>query len=175
MMKPFLIFVSVLIAAASAMADGQVGPGRTIPTQTRGVKIFSDLENAWLEAVHQRDREALNKIVAPRFELRSAAAPGTPTPREESLSQSLQVAPFQSSISQMAVHEYGDVMVVSFLWKIDAAKKAALPQSIFVVDTWKRNEDSWQVVARYVAPVAAGAANVPGAMLPTGQAIEKKI
>lgn len=174
-MKPFLILVSLLIAAGSAMADGQGAPGRIVPTQTRGVKIFSDLENAWLDAVHQRDREALNKIVAPRFELRSAAAPGTPTPREESLSQSLQLAPFQSSIDQMAVHEYGDVMVVSFLWKIDAAKKAALPQSVFVIDTWQRKEDSWQVVARYVAPVGAGAANVPGAMLPAGPAIQKKM
>jgi ketosteroid isomerase-like protein len=175
-MKPFLILVSLLIAAGSVLAEGQAtAPGRTVPTKTLGVKIFSDLENEWLDAVHKRDREALNKIVAPRFELRSAAAPGTPTPREESLDQSLQLAPFQSSIGQMAVHEYGDVMVVSFLWKIDAAKQTALPRSVFVVDTWKRNQDSWQVVARYVAPVVEGAANVPGAMLPTGQAIEKKI
>lgn len=174
-MKPFLILVSLALAAGSAMADGQAAPGRTIPTQTRGVKIFTDLENQWLDAVHQRDRAALDKIVAPRFELRSAAAPGTPTPREESLAQSLQAAPFQSSIGQMAVHEYGDLMVVSFLWKIDAAKGAALPQSVFVVDTWKRNESDWQVVARYAAPVAAGAPNVPGAVPPPRQAIEKKI
>jgi ketosteroid isomerase-like protein len=73
----------------------------------------------------------------------------------------------------MAVHEYGDLMVVSFLWKIDAPQKAGVAQNVFVVDTWKRNGDNWQVQVRYASPVGA-AAGVPGAVAPA-QAPQKKI
>jgi len=176
-MKKFLILVGLLLAAASAGAAGQVGPsGHGVPTPTRNVTIFSGLERDWLDALDKHNSDALNKIVAPNFELRTSAAPGVPTPREESLKQWMQLAPFQSSISQMAVHEYGDLMVVSFLWKISAEKGSALAQSVFVIDTWKRVEGDWQVMVRYAAPVAAGAgANVPGAVAPSAQSLRKKI
>src|SRR5438105_4075730 len=122
-MKRFLIFASLLLAAAGAAADAQPVPsGRAVPSPTRNVTIFTGLENEWLDAVQKRDSEALNRLVADNFELRSAAAPGVPTARDESLKQWLRLPPFQSSIGQMAVHEYGDLMVVSFLWKIAAGK-----------------------------------------------------
>lgn len=172
-MKPSLILAGLALAAAGAAAQPGA-PGRVL-TPTRNVTIFSGLENDWLDAVQKRDNDALKQIVADNFELRSAAAPGVPTPREESLRQSMKLPPFQSSIGQMAVHEYGDVMVVSFLWKIAPSKAGAQPQSVFVVDTWKRNEGNWQVVVRYAAPVAGSAASVPGAVAPSAQSIEKKI
>lgn len=175
-MKKFLILVGLSFAAACASAGGQAGTsGRAVPTVTRNVKIFGDLENDWLDAVQKRNNDALAKIVSPDFELRSAAAPGVPTPREESLKQSMQLPPFQSSIGQMAVHEYGELMVVSFLWKIAPVKGATLPQSVFVVDTWKRNQGEWQVVVRYAAPVSGSAAMVPGAVAPTEQSLRKQI
>lgn len=174
MMKPSIIFCSLSIAAGAAVAQVPAArPARVIPTVTRTIQIFGALENDWLDAVQRRDRDALKKIVADDFELRNAAAPGTPTPREESLGHALQVAPFQSSIEQMAAHEYGDVVVVSFLWKLAVPKKGALPQKIFVVDTWKRHGGDWQVVTRYTAPVGDAALNVPGAVL-NAAAIEKK-
>jgi hypothetical protein len=176
MMKRFLILTGLSIAACNSVAGAQVGPsGRGIPTVTRTVKMFSGLENELFDAIQKRDRAALDKLVADNFELRSAAAPGTPTAREEWLTQSLQLAPFESSIEQMAVHEYGELMVVSFLWKINAAKGAALPQSVFVVDTWKRSKGNWQAMARYAAPVAGAMPDVPGAVAPTAQATRKKI
>jgi ketosteroid isomerase-like protein len=173
-MKPTIVFFSLLIAAGTALAQAPTGkPGRVVPTVTRTIQIFSTLENEWLDAVQRRDHDALKKIVADDFELRNAAAPGTPTPREESLGHALQVAPFQSSIEQMAAHEYGDIVVVSFLWKLAVPKDGALPQKVFVVDTWKRSGGNWQVVTRYTAPVDA-ARNVPGAVQ-NAPAIEKKI
>jgi hypothetical protein len=73
----------------------------------------------------------------------------------------------------MAVHEYGDLMVVSFLWKI-ASNDATLPKSVFVVDTWKRTEGNWQVLVRYAAPVGEGAGSIPGAAPPSAQSARKK-
>jgi ketosteroid isomerase-like protein len=174
-MKLFLILGGVLIAVASAIAGAQTGPsGRGVPSPTRNVTVFSGLEKEWLDAVQRRDNEALNKIVADNFELRSSAAPGVPTARDEALKQWLQLPPFESSIGQMAVHEYGDLMLVSFLWKIAAGKDSALPQAVFVVDTWKRVNGNWQVLVRYAAPVGSAAENVPGAVAPSAQSLRKK-
>ncbi|HEU4375268.1 MAG TPA: nuclear transport factor 2 family protein [Telluria sp.] len=174
-MKPSHLFLCLSIACGAAVAQAPAGrPNRVVPTITRTIQLFSTLENDWLDAVQRRDRDALKKIVADDFELRSAAAPGVPTPREESLGDALSVAPFHSTIEQMAAHEYGDVVVVSFLWKLVVPKKGALAQKVFVIDTWKRIDGNWQVVTRYTAPVADAAAGVPGAA-PNKPAIEKKI
>jgi ketosteroid isomerase-like protein len=171
-MKHLLILVG-LLAASSAMAGGQA-TGRTVPTVTRNVLTFTELENEWADAVQKHDTATLDKLVADRFEVRSSAAPGVPTARDESLKQSLALAPFKSAIGQMAVHEYGDLMVVSFLWKIDAPKAAGLAKNVFVVDTWKRNGDNWQVLVRYAAPVDA-TAGIPGALKPSAESLQKKI
>jgi ketosteroid isomerase-like protein len=147
----------------------------TAPTPTRNVVTFTGLENQLLDAVQKKDSAALDKIVADRFELRTAAAPGVPTARDESLKQWQQLAPFQSVIGQMAVHEYGDLMVVSFLWKVDAPKEQALPKEMFVVDTWKRTDANWQLAVRYAAPVDGTGVAVPGAVAPSAQSQRKKI
>lgn len=175
-MKPFLFFSSLLIVAGAVHAQAQTGkpPTRVVPTVTRTIQIFSTLENQWLDAVQKRDQNALNKLVAADFEQRSAAAPGTPTPREESIDQALKAAPFQSSISQMAAHEYGELVMVSFLWTLQVPAGGALPQKVFVVDTWKRAAGEWQVVTRYAAPVTSGAPQVPGTVTHAA-AVDKKI
>jgi len=163
-MRPFLIFCFLAPLTGAVAAQVAVSNhGRVVPTVTRAIHDFGNLENDWLAAVQAHDNAALNKIVAPDFELRSAATPGVPTPREESLRHALSLAPFHSSIEQMAVHEYGDVAVASFMWKLDVPAAGALPQQLFVIDTWKRNEGNWQVVTRYAAPVGAHVA-VPGAV-----------
>lgn len=175
-MKPILFFCTLLIAAGTALAQAPTGkpPARTVPTVTRTIQIFSTLENEWNDAVQRRDQDALKKIVAANFELRSAAAPGIPSPRAESLDHALKAAPFHSSIEQMAAHEFGELVVVSFLWKLEVPPNSVLPQKVFVVDTWKRNEGNWQVVTRYTAPVADAAKHEPGAVL-GAPAIDKKI
>jgi ketosteroid isomerase-like protein len=175
-MKPFLIFSSLLIVAAAVHAQAPTGkpPARVIPTVTRTIQIFSTLENQWLDAVQRRDQAALKKLVAADFEQRTAAAPGTPTPREEAIDNALKAAPFQSSISQMAAHEYGELVMVSFLWTLQVPAGGALPQKVFVVDTWKRGDGEWQVVTRYAAPVTSGAAQVPGSVTNSAP-LDKKI
>jgi ketosteroid isomerase-like protein len=174
-MKPILILAGLLAMACSAGAGAQAVPRHGAITPTRNVLTFTGLENELLDAVQKKDSAALNKIVGDMFELRTAAAPGVPTAREESLKQWQQLAPFQSSVVQMAVHEYGDLVVVSFLWKIDASKDATLPQEVFVVDTWKRTDGNWQLAVRYAAPVAGTQLNVPGAVTPSAQSLRKKM
>ncbi len=173
-MHKYCLTLLTLLSLASAAAPAAEPQKRIIPTVTLTVKQFTELENDWLDAVHQRDTEALNRLVADRFELRTSAAPGRPTARAEWLKQAQSGAPFESRIEQMATHEYGPLMVVSFLWKLDVPKTSPLPQQVFVIDTWQQGDKGWQVVTRYAAPVQAGAKAVPGAE-PGPPAVDKKI
>ena len=169
----YQLILAGLLAAATATAAAQPGaPGR-VPTKTRNVMMFTELENQWMAAVQKHDSATLDKLVADKYELRTSAAPGVPTPRADSLKQAESLPPFSSSIDQMAVHEYGDVMVVSFMWTIDAPKDAGVAHNVFVVDTWKRNGDNWQVQVRYAAPADASG-HVPGVTAPA-PAPQKKI
>ncbi|MES2160764.1 MAG: nuclear transport factor 2 family protein [Pseudomonadota bacterium] len=170
MQKTALIGPALL---ALAMNSAQAAPPRTVPTVTRTVQLFSTLEGDWLDAVHQRDAVALKKIVADEFELRSASVPGRPTARAEWQQQAFAAPALESSIEQMAVHEYGELAVVSFMWKIAAPKNSAVPTQVFVVDTWKQMEGGWKAVARYAATVDGASKAVPGSDLAT-PAINKK-
>ena len=173
-MKRFLILLGLLATFGGALAAGQVAPnGRGgAVTPTRNVLTFTKLENAWLEAVQRRDAEALGRLLADDFEIRTAAAPGVPTARAEAVRESLRAPVTRSSIDQMAVHEYGDLMLVSFLWTL---ADGAAPQSFFVVDSWKRSGDEWKATVRYAAPVASGAPMVPGAVASSAQSLRKKM
>jgi len=168
-MKRFLIFLGLCTVLGSAVAGGQVAPsGRGGPLPTRNVLTFTKLENEWLEAIRRHDTEALARIVGDDFEIRSAPNPGVPTARAEALHAWTQLPELPSSIGQMAVHEYGELMVVSFVWK-------AGEQSFFVVDTWKRTGSEWKVSVRYAAPILPGGAAVPGTVAPSEQSLRKKM
>lgn len=164
-----------LLALAGAPAlPAQAAPPRVIPTVTRAVQLFSTLETELLDAVRGRDSEALKKIVAEEFELRSASLPGRPTARAQWQQQAFSGAPFDSHVEQMAVHDYGQLALVSFQWKLEGPRKGALPRQIFVVDTWKQSDDGWMLVTRYAATVDGATKAVPGSDLAT-PAIDKKI
>lgn len=173
-MKKLASLLCLLIAASapSFAAEPPTKVTRTIPTVTLLVKTFSELEGDWIDAVQAKDRTAIDNLLAPNFEVRTAAAPGQPTPREESIKHALQQAPFASQLGQMAAHEFGDVVIVSFLWKLEVTKSNSLAQQIFVVDTWKKIDGKWQVMVRYASPSAAPAKAVPGAE--TGEPVIKK-
>ena len=173
-MKRFLIFLGLFAALGSAMAAGQAPTGgRGGPVPTRNVAIFTKLENAFNEAVQHHDTDALSRLVSDDFEIRSAPVPGVPTARDEALQAWTQLPAQASAIGQMAVHEYGDLMVVSFVWKRGDASSAG--QSFFVVDTWKRAGADWKVAVRYAAPIVDGAAAVPGTVAPSAQSLRKKM
>jgi ketosteroid isomerase-like protein len=174
-MKRFLIFLGLSAMLGSALAAGQAPTGgRGGPIPTRNVAMFTKLENEWNDALRRHDAEALARIVSEDFEIRSAPAPGVPTARDEALHAWAQLPAVQSSVGQMAVHEYGELMVVSFVWRL-AEADGRPPQSFFVVDTWKRAGAEWKAAVRYASPIVDGAAAVPGAVTPSAQSMRKKM
>jgi len=134
------------------------GPHR-VPTVTRLVMIFTNLEYELMTAVRKGDSTAINKMVVDDFELRSGAMPGVPTPRAEWLQHSQ--GHTAGSIEQMAVHDYGTAAVVSFLWK------SAPKHEISVVDVWKKSGNSWKLSVRYASPGGDTQFQIPGAVLET--------
>lgn len=132
-----------------------------VPTVTRNVMIFGGLEHSLANAISHHDAEAAGKLLGDRFEMRTESQPGTPVPREAWLQHAMESAAFDSRIDQMAVHEYGDVMIVSFLWHMTRDGQSA-STDVFVVDTWKSVDGNWKLDVRYASEAHGAQAPIPG-------------
>ena len=145
-----------------ALSDGaRAQTVRTqIPVVTRLVQIYSDDEQRLAEAINRRDAAAIERLVAKDFELRPANHIGVATPRAAWLAQSLKEAPTSVIISQMAVHDYGNIRIVSFAMKRPAAPQAA--RDIAVVDVWMLTGEKSVLKVRYAAVQTAHSPPVPG-------------
>jgi hypothetical protein len=133
-----------LAAAAPVFAQ----PSGRIPTVTRLVKIFSQLETRLVDSAHVQDTAVLDTMLAPDFEMRAGEMPGTPIPRDEWMRLARTSAQTQPQLAQMAVHDFGTVATVSF------ADTASRPPR-FIVDVWKRGGDGWKLAVRYQSDVTA--------------------
>ena len=63
----------------------------------------------------------------------------------------------------MAAHDYGNVVVVSF---VNRATKPA--HATFVVDVWQKQGEDWKLAVRYQSQLSAGKAS-SGDIKPTGK------
>lgn len=172
-MRNAMLLVAALatLCPVAAVAADDAAPGR-IATVTRQVKLFAELEAALATSLQGGDAAAAEKLVAEDFELRVGSIPGHPTPRAEWLRQSLARPAPPSGIEQMAVHDYGDVAVVSFLQAAMKGGRRHPAGDIFAVDVWKRAADSWQLAVRYAGPSGSRGFAIPGAA--TAPAIDKR-
>jgi isoaspartyl peptidase/L-asparaginase-like protein (Ntn-hydrolase superfamily) len=151
------------ILALPAAAQPATATSR-IPTVTRLVKIFSDLETRLAASVAARDVATIEQTLDADFEMRIGSMPGTPIPRADWIRQSIGT-PGEPSIDQMAVHDFGTVAVVSYRRAGNAAAGASAGGSLFVVDCWKRVGDGWKLATRYVSNATAPTAVTPPATI----------
>lgn len=151
-MKPLLF--AVLLCAIGVVAQDQPPTGGRpsggrIETATRGVVRYHGLEKALLQAEQNKDVDTLQNLVSEDFEERSAEK-NQPTPRDlwELLAKSGDITWFH--LRDMAVHEFGDIAVVSFLLDRRGQRggKAVTP-TVFVVDVWRQAEA--KLAVRYVS------------------------
>jgi len=155
----------------SAVVSAEEGVAR-IPTVTRLVSLFSQLEDELGGAVNNRSKTTLSKLLSDDFEMRTGAMPGNPIPRAAWIAQSFDEPKSSSTREQMAVHDFGKIAIVSFLWKIKDPK-SKMARAVFVVDTWRREAGGWQLAIRYAGPATQGDHPIPG--LPAAKpAFEKK-
>jgi hypothetical protein len=151
----------VALCAAMLAPQAQAQAVRTqIPMATRLVQIYSDYERRLADAINRRDTGEIDRLVASDFELRSAGNIGVPTPRAEWIAQSLKEPAGSTSIGQMAVHDYGDIRIVSFVMK--RAVAARRERGIAVVDVWMQSGENSVLKTRYAAVQEAQSLRVPG-------------
>jgi ketosteroid isomerase-like protein len=158
-MKNLCAALGLLLAVATVSSVCWSAEER-IPTVTRTVKIFTELESAISASIQRGDAAALQKALSDDFELRAGAQPGTPTPREEWVRSLLAKPLAPTRIEQMAVHDMGDVAVVSFLETATGKRDPA--RDIFVVDVWKRAGDTWRLAIRYASAAGTRPVSIPG-------------
>jgi hypothetical protein len=141
-----------------------------IPVVTRLVQLYSDYEQRLADAINRRDTGEIDRLVAKDFELRSANNIDVPTPRADWIAQSLKEPSASISIGQMAVHDYGDIRIVSFVMKRAAA--ARRERGIAVIDVWMQSGETSVLKVRYAAFQDTQSLRIPGE--PRQQQINKR-
>lgn len=155
---------SLIVAACFALpafAQPSPAPGR-IPTVTRLVKQFSELEMALVASAHATDAAALEAMLDSAFEMRVGGAPGTPVPRDDWMREMRATPRAAPRIDQMAVHALGDIAIVSFR-EVSVAQRKGRASTRFVIDRWKRDGDAWKLAVRYRSDVRGGGDAKPSA------------
>jgi hypothetical protein len=112
-----------------------------IPTVTLLVKKYSDLEKTLQNSILQGDKKTIDHLLDASFEERKADNPNSPIPREEWITFKMKQKN-SGTISQMAVREFGDIFIVSYLFTQDN-------HSMLIVDVWKKINDTSVLMVRY--------------------------
>jgi hypothetical protein len=144
---------AALLASVLALAVPAASAQARIPTVTRLVKQFMGLESEVAAALRGSDQASLSRLVAEDFEQREGSRPGEPVSRAEWLQHGAEAEAAFTALSQMAVHEHGPVLVVSFL-RSDATGR----HGQFVIDVWQHQGEAWKLFTRYVGGATGGVA-----------------
>ncbi|MBV9890330.1 MAG: nuclear transport factor 2 family protein [Rhizobacter sp.] len=138
---------SALALAAPAQSRLPPGVDGTLPaagTATRAVAHYLDRERALADALRERRRDEAAQMLAPEFEVRSAealdavAAPAW-------LDAQLHAPRTRTGVRDLAVREFGDLALVSFL--LDGAVPGTGTTTLYIVDVWQQRDD--RLVVRY--------------------------
>ena len=169
MTKRMIMAILLVVAHVPAMLAQQAKPGAPagtrIPTATRLVVTFHDLEQQLMIALRKNDSAALNRLLAGEFEVWTPQPPGDPVPRADWLQMRQSAGASETfSIRQMAVRGLDEHAVASFVLMEGAGAKQTAQ---FVVDLWARSGGAWRLTDRYTSPVPH--APYSGERKPTGK------
>lgn len=159
-MKASLFLLSLLVATAVFAQDqpptgGRPSGGRRV-TATRTVTKYTALETNLFQALQENNRAGVDNILADDFEA-WAAEKLPPVPRADWIGMFAgNLKSFR--LRNMAVREFGDVAVVSFLLERSGTVNGkAMTPVLYVVDVWRMNGD--KLAVRYASAPASPAAD----------------
>lgn len=141
-----LLFVRSLMVL-SLMAAVQTNAQTVEQTAPEEARILT-LENAWNQAVQQKDAQALKMLLAP--DLIYVEYDGTLMNKAEYLAsvESPSAHPVRIVNEALTVHFYGIVMVVNGVCRESGVKKGkSYELRERFTDTWVRRGDKWECVA----------------------------
>jgi hypothetical protein len=146
---PFALVLSALTLAASAQSrlpPGVDGSERTAATATRSVSQYLQLERSLAAALQEGRHDAVLAMLAADFELRADDSLD-PIATSKWLAEQMRPGAPASRVRDLAVREFGDVAVVSFL--LDETSARARRLTLYVVDVWRQAEH--KLAVRYVS------------------------
>jgi len=152
-LRHWIVTLAALVTVPALAQPVQQSTG--IPTVTRLVKMFTELERGLDGKARAKDLAALDAMLDPSFEMRIGSTPGTPVPRDAWMRQARAASHESPRIEQMAVHDFTAVAVVSFV------ERGANANGRFIVDCWKRDGDGWKLAVRYVSDASAHGVESP--------------
>lgn len=167
--------IGALVLALTWPAASSAQGTTAVPTVTRLVKVFQQLETQFAQAARAGDTAALEALLTEDFELRVARRPAEPVARAQWLAAIKQQPAPDARIEQMAAHDHGTIVDVSFLLRplVAGPPRRGTEAPLFIVDTWARDGEAWRLKVRYAGVVGSSTQRVPGEGMTTG-AVPKK-
>ena len=109
------------------------------------------LEEAWMQAVEDRDMEALERLVAPEFRFMAIHLHPEPMTREQWMGAALggyRITTF--AFEDMDIDIFGETAVVHARYSQIASYSTVNLSNVFrLTDVWSKYTGRWQVVARH--------------------------
>jgi hypothetical protein len=141
-------------------AEAQDSARRALPAppdvDQRLTPIMREMEQRFVDVIVRKDSATLERILAPEFTLRVADVPHGSLPRAMWMDNTLHRLKAESvELKHVAARRLAEnVAAVSLIFD----QKGRMGDRDFsgvnyLVDFWKQNEGSWQLVARYGSPV----------------------
>lgn len=135
------------LAALAAPISEEVA---RVPTVTRLVKAFAELETGIITAFKQKNRAQLKQLIDQDFEMQVASQPTDPVPASEWIKASMaEASAYSYDFSQMSVHDLGQAAIVSFIWNSSDTAQQNPSADISIVDVWKKEGAGWKLAIRY--------------------------
>jgi ketosteroid isomerase-like protein len=116
------------------------------------VTLIRELQEQWMAAWRDKDGATLDRILAPEFALIISASPSQSFPRAAWLRTAASGYDCtEFSYRDMQVRDFGDVVIVSSLFRVRAtAFGVDRSGDFFLTDVWRPGANGgWQVIARY--------------------------
>ena len=150
-MKRLLILLGalpMLLVAQDQAPSGKPPDGSRIVAATSTVTKYTALEKNLFQGLQENNRAAIDTILAGDFESWTAEKI-PPTPRGDWI-QTFAGNLKSFRVHNMAVREFADVAVVSFLLERSGIVNGkAMTPVLFIVDVWRKNDD--KLAVRYAS------------------------
>jgi len=109
------------------------------------------LEEAWMQAVEDRDMEALERLVAPEFRFMAIHLYPEPMTREQWMGAAREGYTIVSfAYESMDIDVFGDTAICHSRYsQVASYHHTSLSNAFRLTDVWSRIDGEWQVVARH--------------------------
>lgn len=108
----------------------------------------------WMDAVARKDRAALERILAPEYELVAVGDSAPGVKRSQWLENALRMKWENRGYIDMRIDVLGDVAVVTsnYAFRVDPGEwKPSISATSGCIDVWARRDGRWQITRRHLA------------------------